>query len=359
MRYQNVFLKGLAHELPPRVITSAAIEDRLAPVYEKLKLPAGRLEMMSGVRERRGWEEGTRPRSVSARVARAALRRSGVDPARVGALVHASVTRDYLEPATASFVAGAVGIAREAMVLDVSNACLGFMNAMALVGNMLELGQIEAGVIVATEDGGPLLETAVRELLTRTESGQLDRRSIKPWFASLTIGSGSVAAVLTGPALGREAGRPAAPRLLGGAFRQATEHAGLCRSAPDRGFAAGDATPVMETDSEQMLVHGCLLAGETWRDFLRELEWTPDAPQAFFSHQVGSAHRRAMFETLGIELERDHPTLPTLGNVGSVSCPISLSLAAEAGTTLRPGTRAALLGIGSGLNCGMLGVEWA
>lgn len=355
MRYQNVFLRGLAHELPPRVISSAAIEDRLAPVYEQLKLPAGRLELMSGVKERRGWEEGTRPSAVSARVVRAALRRAAIDPARVGALVHASVTRDFLEPATASVVAGAVGIGRSALVFDVSNACLGFLNALTLVGNMLELGQIEAAVVVATEDGGPLLETTLRELLRRTAAGQLDRRSIKPWFASLTIGSGSVAAVLTGPTLGQE--KPA-PRLLGGAFRQATEHSGLCRSAPDRGFALGDVTPVMETDSEQMLVHGCLLAGETWRDFLRGLEWQSDTPEGFFCHQVGSAHRRTMFETLGIDPARDHPTLETLGNVGSVSCPISLSLAAEAGR-LRPGQRLALLGIGSGLNCGMLGVEWA
>ena len=350
MRLSRVHLTGLAHELPPRVISSAAIEDRLAPVYERLKLPAGRLELMSGVKERRGWAEGTRPSAVSTRVARRALAAAGVEPSRVGALVHCSVTRDYLEPATASIVGGGLGLARRAAVFDLSNACLGFLNGLSVVGSMLELGQIEAGVVVATEDGGPLLETTLREMVARTERGELDRRSIKPWFASLTIGSGSVAAVLTRDGAG--------PRLVGGTFHQATEHSGLCRSAPDRGFAPGDATPLMETDSEAMLGHGCALAGETWRDFLAELGWAPDAVDGYCCHQVGAAHRRLMFETLGIDPAKDHPTLEALGNVGSVSCPISLSLAAGRGA-LAPGQRIALLGIGSGLNCGMLGVEWA
>ena len=36
----------------------AALEDRLAPLYDKLSMSPGRLEMISGVRERRFWEPG-------------------------------------------------------------------------------------------------------------------------------------------------------------------------------------------------------------------------------------------------------------------------------------------------------------
>jgi 3-oxoacyl-[acyl-carrier-protein] synthase-3 len=68
-------------------------------------------------------------------------------------------------------------------------------------------------------------------------------------------------------------------------------------------------------------------------------------------------HRRKLYETLGLDLARDFSTFETLGNTGSVALPATLALAAEAGA-LRTGQRVGLLGIGSGLNCLMLALEW-
>jgi 3-oxoacyl-[acyl-carrier-protein] synthase-3 len=351
MRYNRVSLQGLGYELPPRVVSSAALEDALAPVYEKLRLPAGRLELMSGVQERRFWEPGTRPSEVSVRTARAAIERSGVDLSQIGALVHTSVCRDFLEPATASVVAGQLDLPQQAMVFDISNACLGFMNGLITLSNMVELGQIEAGVVVATEDGGPLVDSTVADLVKRAQNG-LKRRDVKPSFASLTIGSGSVAAVVC------RAGLVGTPRpLLGGVVRQATVHHELCRSAPDRGFAS-DVHPLMETDAEAVLTHGCELAKDTWVDFKSELGWTETTPDRLILHQVGSSYRRQLLGALELPDDRDFPTLQHLGNIGSVSLPISLAMAAEAGS-VQPGHKVALLGIGSGLNCVMMGTEWA
>ena len=50
-------------------------------------------------------------------------------------------------------------------------------------------------------------------------------------------------------------------------------------------------------------------------------------------------------------------TFEFLGNMGTVSLPLTAALAEER-EFLRPGDRVGLLGIGSGLNCMMLGVEW-
>ena len=111
MRYESVCLKSFGFVLPPRVVTSAALEDALAPIYERFDLPAGRLEMISGVKERRFWEPNTRPSAMSIRSATEAIARSGVEKESIGALVHTSVCRDFLEPATASVVAGALDLA--------------------------------------------------------------------------------------------------------------------------------------------------------------------------------------------------------------------------------------------------------
>jgi acyl-CoA:acyl-CoA alkyltransferase len=72
---------------------------------------------------------------------------------------------------------------------------------------------------------------------------------------------------------------------------------------------------------------------------------------------VGSTHRRKLYEALALDLTKDFSTFETLGNTGSVALPSTLARAAEAGA-LQPGERVGLLGIGSGLNCLMLGLEW-
>jgi len=79
--------------------------------------------------------------------------------------------------------------------------------------------------------------------------------------------------------------------------------------------------------------------------------------QKTFTHQVGRAHRKLLLEGLGLDPVIDFPTVEFLGNTGAVALPTAASLGIEEGH-LSPGDHVAWLGIGSGLNCLMLGVEW-
>ena len=102
---------------------------------------------------------------------------------------------------------------------------------------------------------------------------------------------------------------------------------------------------------------GCRLAGETWQSFKSTLQWGNDDVDRVFCHQVGTMHRKLLYETIGMSLEKDFSTLEILGNTGAASLPATLAMGEEQGV-VQPGDKAALLGIGSGLNCLMLGVEW-
>lgn len=113
----------------------------------------------------------------------------------------------------------------------------------------------------------------------------------------------------------------------------------------------------METDAPAVLEHGVALGVRTWRDFLAELDWSAESIDKVICHQVGTGHRIAVMKALGLPVERDFPTFEYLGNIGTVSLPITAALAAERGF-LESGDRVGFLGIGSGLNCVMLGVEW-
>src|SRR5579863_9560732 len=166
MRFEHVSIGSVCHTLPPEVVTSAQIEESLRPVYERLSLPEGRLELMTGIRERRFFPRGTRPGKISAETANRAIDASGIDRRHFGALIHGSVCRDQLEPATASFVHHETGLPGSAFVCDLSNACLGLLDGIVLVADMIELGQIRAGIAVGTEDGRALVESTIDSLLT-------------------------------------------------------------------------------------------------------------------------------------------------------------------------------------------------
>ena len=113
----------------------------------------------------------------------------------------------------------------------------------------------------------------------------------------------------------------------------------------------------MQTDSEQLLAAGVDVARKTWAEFTTHTGWSPDTPDRIICHQVGSAHRRKLYETLGLNLDKDFSTFATLGNTGSAALPSALALAAEEGA-VQDGQKLALLGIGSGINCMMLAIQW-
>jgi 3-oxoacyl-[acyl-carrier-protein] synthase-3 len=349
LRYDAVCLEGFGYALPETVVSSAELERELSEVYERFGLHEGRLELMTGIRERRFWDEGDLPSDGATEAGRQALAATGTSPEEIECLINGSVSRDFLEPATASVVHDNLRLPRQSIMFDISNACLGFLNGMISLANMIELGQVKKGLIVAGESSRALVDTTIEQLRRATK---LTRGDLKRAFASLTIGSGAVALVMAHRSVAK-----LGARLLGGVVRTAAEHNNLCRGSEDTGFGAG-ASMSMNTDAETLLEQGCALAAETWRSFQHALGWTKETVSRAFCHQVGLAHRDRFYDSIGLDVSRDYVTFDVLGNVGSVSLPITMALGLERQPPSR-GERIAMLGIGSGLSCIMLGVEWS
>jgi 3-oxoacyl-[acyl-carrier-protein] synthase-3 len=348
MRYQQVCIESLGYTLPSEIVTSSDIEQRLEPLYQRLRLPAGRLELMTGIAERRFWEPGVLPSDKSVDSANKAIEAVGIDRHYIGALVHGSVCRDHLEPATACRVHHLLGLSPQCMIYDVSNACLGLLNGMVQVANMIELGQIRAGLVVGTESGRHLVENTIASLNASTT---LTRRQIKTAIASLTIGSGSCAILLVDRRLSRSDNLMAAATV-----RTHSQNHQLCQSGQDEAVAGG-MQPLMETDSERLMHEGIRTGAETIPDFLADIGWAREQIDRTFCHQVGATHRKLMLEALGLDEQRDFATVSWLGNTGSVALPTAMAVALDQ-DLVQPDERVALLGIGSGINCLMIGTQW-
>lgn len=343
-QYSNVSLHTFGYQLPPNILRSEDIEVRLGSLYEKLKLPPGRLELMSGIKERRLWDKGTLPSEAAIMAGKDTLQKAAINPDQIDCLFFTSVSRDMMEPATASFVHHGLNLSKDCLIFDISNACLGFLDGMMMLANMIELGQVSNGLVVSGETAENLVESTISSLIN---DETLTRKTIKPAFASLTIGSGAVGLFMT-----RKSEQENKPSLACGAYQANTQYSNLCQG----GQAGGEQT-LMDTNSEELLMQGVDTAYETWLKFSSMKGWDEVAIDNYFCHQVGSAHAKLLFERLGLSPDKNFQTLQFLGNVGSVSAPITLAMAIEQGVFI-PGRKGALLGIGSGINCMMLGVEW-
>ncbi len=347
MRYQNVCLESIGYLLPHETWTSEDVEEKLQQLYERLKLPEGRLELMTGISERRFWARGITPGQLSVESCKLAIEAAEIDPSQIGCLIHGSVCRDFLEPATACSVHHKIGLVADCMIYDVSNACLGILSGMIQAANMIELGQIKAAIVVGSEGGRQLVETTIRTL---NEDHTLTRKSIKNAIASLTIGSASCAMLLTHESISRSKNH-----IVGAAVQANTVHHELCQSHEDQ---VGDSmAPLMETDSEALMKAGIETGVATLAPFLDETGWQVSDLDRTVCHQVGTAHRKLMLESLSVDPAIDYATFSWLGNTGSAALPSALAVACEKGF-IESGHKVGLLGIGSGINCTMMGVQW-
>ena len=121
-----------------------------------------------------------------------AISESGVDPASFGLMVNTSVSRQYLEPATAVSVHDAVGLPTSCQNFDVTNACLGFVNGIEIAGAMIDAGFVDYALVVDGEDARGVQEATIRRL----SAPDVTAKDVIAQFATLTLGSGAVAMVL-------------------------------------------------------------------------------------------------------------------------------------------------------------------
>jgi acyl-CoA:acyl-CoA alkyltransferase len=336
--HTDVCLEALAYELPQQVVTSASLFEALAPTLERLRIPAAGLQALTGVEERRFWDEDVPLYSVAAEAARKAVATCGIALSKIGCLISTSVCKDYVEPSMASLVHGELGLSASCLNFDVGNACLAFMNGLSVVASMIDRGQIEAAVVVDAESSRLVTEATVARLLDPS----CDADQLREQFAALTLGSGAVAAVVTHRSLATQG-----HQLRGYVTQADTRYSRLCLGKPTE----------MITDQRTLLQAGVDLARRTWSLACDTFTWTTENIDTFICHQVGITHHRALFEALKLNEARSFVTFPFLGNVGPASVPLTLALAAEQGV-LQKGSRVALMGIGSGLNCSMMDLVW-
>ena len=338
MKYENVYIESLAYVIPSLEIRTQDIEQEISTLYRRLGLKPGWLQTVTGIRARRFWEPHLQPSDIATRAAEKALQQAGVARSDIEALVSCSVCKDYIEPSVAAFVHGNLNLSSRCINFDIGNACLGFLSGIMMIADQIELGRIEMGLVVSGESA----RTPTEATIARLKDPNAGMKEFKDNLATLTLGSAGVAMVLCSRRKSQKG-----HRLLGGVARAATEWSNLC---------VGTATK-MTTDPARLLSEGVKLAEQTWRVATAELQLNIASTQEYALHQVGRANHDAVIRALGIPPNKAVRLYIDHGNVGSCGVPLSLAALIER-KRIQKGSRVGLMGIGSGLNVMMLGVDW-
>lgn len=345
MRYQKVSVASVAHQEPPVVVTSAELEQRMAAPMAALGVESGLLAKFTGILERREWQPGTLPSEAAALAGAKAVAASGIDPAAVGVVVNCSVTADYIEPSTASIVHDRLALSPHCMNFDVKSACTGFQAGMDVVAAMIEAGQIEVGLVVVGEVVQGLYEGFIAQINALDPTDPSFGPTFANGMANLTMGSGSAAMVLARTDLVSD-GHP----LRASVSRADTQHWALSRGQRDG----------LEVDGRPLLDEGMALVVRSWREQMAEglTDCTPDTIDVWLNHQISRTHSREIRTSLNLEERvKGYQTYPQFGNIGPASIPFTLSKAVDAGVVTR-GMKVALGFVGSGINCGLVEIDW-
>jgi len=339
MTSNHIGIEAIDYIEPDVLVSSDEIEDRLSEVYDKLKLPFGRIEMQTGIKTR-GVYNDKKPSDIATLAAKRLFESNNINPSDIDLLIYTGVCRDFLEPSTASVVHSHLKLSVKCMSFDLSNACLGFVNGMILAKNLIESGSLKKVLVVTGENSKPLLDHTIK---TISNDSTLTRKSIKKYFANFSIGSAGVAAVIS------------CENLLA-SFTQSKSLSDTAAHTLCQGSGNLESL-VMETESEELMQRGIALARQNWLDFLLAEKLTANNYAHFICHQVGVHHRDFLYKNLELDLAKDHTTFDIYGNTGSAALPLTLYKCIKSGK-MKAGDQFAFLGIGSGLHTLMVGAKW-
>ena len=350
MKYTKVYIESFGYELAPDIVTTQEIEDKLDPFYHATGFGKGQLELLTGIKERRYWSINHTLAEHAAIAGQKALDEAQVLAKDIGALIFCGVGQDGFEPATSCYVAKKLNLEENAAVYDVKSACLGMVTGIINIANEIELGNIKAGLVVSCETSRQIVESTIA-LINKNKSIDFFKDAI----ATMTGGSGAAAVLLTDGTIGSLDNQR--HKLHGGIVKNAVEHNNLCYWKFEQNGMPTNSRVIMRTKAQEVLEHGLVLAQKTFNTFKHEFNLPPEKPDKFIGHQVGALHHQKFYQALGVDIKKDFATFPFLGNIGTVSLPITAAIADERGF-LQPDDFVAFIGVGSGLNCYILGVKW-
>lgn len=262
---------------------------------------------------------------MAEKAARCCLERSGSKAEEIDLLLYTAMKREYVEPSMSVLLQDRLGA--RANTFDISNACLGFLNAMELAKLYIDSGKYQKILVISAETGSEWIPWE-----------KFTGESELAGFSALTVSDAAVAMLL------EEGGDEKNFGLF--EFKTLGEYNDLCQIKIGKG---GDDLKLL-VKSRQLAMTAMEVISEFTPRFLHKAIEYLGCIDIWFPHQVTGNPKRFF----GVEDELYsicYNTFSKVGNTGSVSIPLGMVLAEEEGL-LKRGDKVALIVGASGFSYG-------
>ena len=140
----NAIITGVGGYVPDYVLTNEELS-RMVDTNDEW------IMTRVGIKERRILtEEGLGTSYMARKAAKELVRKTGVNPDEIDALIVATSTADYHFPSTASIVIGKLGL-KNAMAFDFWAACCGFIYSLDVATSMIQSGRYKKIILIGAD----------------------------------------------------------------------------------------------------------------------------------------------------------------------------------------------------------------
>ena len=328
MKARYARIVGWGRAVPSRVVTNHDLAQLVDTSDEWIRT-------RTGIVERRMVGPKDTTSSLGTQAALSALESAKVDPADVDLVIVATISPDYVMPATASLVQHAIGAPR-AGAFDLNAGCAGFVYALSVGSSLIVSGAHQTVVVVGAEAITREIDFSDRSTCVLFGDGAgavvLQASSEPTGVLSSVLGSdGSGADALIVPAGGSRS--PASVETVEG-----RKHFLKMRGNEVYRFAVSAMTRAS-------------------RDAMAKAGLGPSDIDLFVPHQANLRIILSAAKSLKLPPEKVFVNVDRYGNTSAASIPIALSEAVEQGR-LHQGDRVVVVGFGAGLSWAAAVVQW-
>jgi 3-oxoacyl-[acyl-carrier-protein] synthase III len=325
-RLAGVQIVGTGSYVPEKVVTNEELAS--------LGCDADWIIQRTGIRERRHAPSEISTSDMAVEAAERCIKAAGIDRSEIDLLVLATLSPDYLLPATAAAVQNRLGLNCAAM--DVSAACAGFMYALVTGMQFVATGSSKYALVIGAD----------------TNSRVMNPQDIKtyPLFGdgagAVLLAKGSDEQGLISYTLGAD----------GSGEQLLVRPAGGCR-LPTNGCRPTDADWFVRMDGRPVFKWAVRLLEDSSRQVLDAAGFTTKDVKLWLLHQANIRILDAAADALAIDRGKVETHIDRYGNTSAGSVPIALDEAFRGGRFGR-GDLLLLCGFGGGLAWGTALMRW-
>jgi 3-oxoacyl-[acyl-carrier-protein] synthase-3 len=326
---RSVQILGWGKALPERVLTN----DELGHMVDTSD---GWIRERTGISERRIAGDEDTTASLAIQAALRALERAAFDPIDLDLIIVATITPEYLFPATACLVQDALGASRAA-AFDLNAGCTGFNYALAMAAQSIQSAAYDHILVIGAETLSRIVDWGDRRTCVLFGDGA----------GAALLGASDAPGGVLATALGADGSGADLLILPAGGSRE-----------PATPETTANGLHYLRMDGRKVFRFATRIIPQATREVLDKADLPLEHLDLLIPHQANQRIIESSAHRLGLPSERIFTNLAHYGNTGAASVPIALCEALESGQ-IQAGDHVVLVGFGTGLTWGAAVIEWA